>query len=338
MADIAGHEKLLNPVIGGDSRSASVRAGLESLEAEPPGHVLIHDAARPFIDADVITRVLEALDDAPGAIAALPVMDTIRRAKDSPSAHLPEAGETLERSSLWRAQTPQGFHFQAILDAHRTHGSDLATDDAAIAEAAGLRVVMVTGSPDNMKITQAEDFGMAEALLKRSSAPMETRMGQGFDVHAFTAGDHVMLCGVRIAHDKALAGHSDADVALHALTDALFGALGDGDIGTHFPPSEAQWKGAASDIFLKKAVDQVTGLGGRLVNVDITIIGEEPKIKPHRDALEANLSSLLGLHRSRVNVKATTTERLGFPGRQEGLAALAVCSVLLPATEKADAD
>jgi 2-C-methyl-D-erythritol 4-phosphate cytidylyltransferase/2-C-methyl-D-erythritol 2,4-cyclodiphosphate synthase len=157
-------------------------------------------------------------------------------------------------------------------------------------------------------------------------------------VHAFTAGDHVMLCGVRIAHDKALAGHSDADVALHALTDALFGALGDGDIGTHFPPSEAQWKGAASDIFLKKAVDQVAGLGGRLVNVDITIIGEEPKIKPHRDALEANLSSLLGLHRSRVSVKATTTERLGFPGRQEGLAALAVCSVLLPATEQADAD
>lgn len=333
MREFAEHPKLLPPTTGGAERQDSVRLGLESIEKTAPARVLIHDAARPFIDASTISRVIDALAGSDGAIAALPVYDTIKRASG--------AGEdgaliddTVPREALWRAQTPQAFAFASILEAHRAAAGQKLTDDAAIAEAAGLKVRLAAGSPDNMKITQAEDFGMAETLLRRKSAAkgdlMEHRTGHGYDVHAFEDGESVILCGVEIAHDKKLKGHSDADVGMHALTDAVFGALSEGDIGDHFPPSDPQWKGAPSHVFLSKARDLVSERKGRIVHCDVTLICEAPKIGPHRDAMRNALAEIMRIEPSRVSVKATTTEQLGFTGRREGVAAMATATVALP--------
>ena len=316
---------LLPPVTGGATRQASVLVGLEALAAHSPGRVLIHDAARPFVTRDVLTRVLCALDTHPAAIAADPVADTLKRA--APDGTI--AG-TVDRTGLWRAQTPQGFHFDAILAAHRkaaAAGRSDFTDDAALAEWAGLPVFLVKGLSANTKITTAEDLIAAN---RTKSAPGYSRSGLGFDVHAFGPGDHVWLGGVRISHTHKLDGHSDADVVLHALTDALLGTIGDGDIGQHFPPSDPKWKGAASILFLEDAVRRVRARGGRILNADITVLAEAPKIGPHRPAMQSIIASALGCTPRDVGIKATTTETLGFVGRREGIAAMAVASVVLP--------
>lgn len=316
-------EKITQPVHGGDTRQQSVLAGLSALSERPPRHVLIHDAARPFLKARVVDRVLDALQGSAGAIPALPVSDTLMRGEGG------VVSGTVDRTGLWSAQTPQGFHFNAIFAAHQAalrEGKDDFTDDASIAEWHGVEVALVEGDAENMKLTTAEDFLVAE----RQIATGETRTGQGYDVHAFTQGDHVILCGVRIAHGHALAGHSDADVGLHAITDALLGAIGDGDIGTHFPPSEQKWRGAASDIFLRDAARRVAERGGHIVNVDVTLICEAPKIGPHAAAMRQTVAAILGIEMTRVGVKATTTEGLGFTGRREGIAATAIASVRLP--------
>jgi 2-C-methyl-D-erythritol 4-phosphate cytidylyltransferase / 2-C-methyl-D-erythritol 2,4-cyclodiphosphate synthase len=313
---------LLPPVAGGDTRQDSVRLGLEALAPHRPTHVLIHDAARPCLDAAVIDRVVAGLDGAEGAIPALPLADTVKRV---------EAGRiraTVDRAGLWRAQTPQGFAFAAILAAHCATAGQSLTDDSAVAEAAGMAPVAVAGDPDNIKVTTAEDLAAAERILAARHG--EVRVGQGFDVHPFGPGDHVWICGVRIAHDQGLVGHSDADVGLHALTDAMLGAIAAGDIGMHFPPGEARWKGAASDQFLMHAVSLVRQRGGVIAAVDVTVIGERPRISPHRAAMVERVAAILGIDRGRVSVKATTTERLGFTGRGEGLAAEAVATVRLP--------
>lgn len=328
MGALLKHKKLLDPVTGGAERQDSVRLGLESIAGNHPSRVLIHDAARPFIDEKTITSVINALDTADGAIAALPVHDTIKRAgQDNKIA------ATVPREALWRAQTPQGFQFDKIVAAHRDAEGKQLTDDAAVAEAAGLSVTLVPGSPDNMKLTQAEDFGMAETLLGRKDKQMEYRTGHGFDVHAFEEGNAVILCGVEIPHDKKLKGHSDADVGMHALTDAILGAIGEGDIGDHFPPSEPKWKGAPSHVFLEKARDLVARQKGTIAHCDVTLICEAPKIGPHRDRMRASLALILDIDERRVSVKATTTEQLGFTGRREGIAAMATASVALPVSE-----
>jgi 2-C-methyl-D-erythritol 4-phosphate cytidylyltransferase / 2-C-methyl-D-erythritol 2,4-cyclodiphosphate synthase len=325
MGGLLAHPKLMAPVDGGAQRQDSVRIGVESLEAAAPACVLIHDAARPFIDAPSIARVIAALQSHDGAIAALPMHDTIKRA--GPDA-LIEA--TVPRDALWRAQTPQGFHFDKILSAHRAAQGEVLTDDAAVAEAAKMRVALVAGSPDNMKITQAEDFGMAEILLRRKVNEMEYCTGHGYDVHAFEDGGAVILCGVEILHDKKLKGHSDADAGMHALTDAILGAIGEGDIGDHFPPSDPQWKGVASSIFLTKARELVAARAGRITHCDVTLICEAPKIGPHREKMRAALAAVLRIEDSRISVKATTTEQLGFTGRREGIAAMATATIALP--------
>jgi 2-C-methyl-D-erythritol 4-phosphate cytidylyltransferase / 2-C-methyl-D-erythritol 2,4-cyclodiphosphate synthase len=313
---------LLPPVAGGAARQDSVRLGLESLAATSPSRVLIHDAARPFLDRETIDRVLAALDEAPGAIPALPVKDAVKRGVAG------RVAETLDRSALWRAQTPQGFDYAAILAAHRAaQGSEL-SDDAAVAERAGLAVRLVAGSEANFKVTTAEDLEQAERLLLARHG--DIRIGQGFDVHAFGAGDHVWLCGVKVAHERGLIGHSDADVGLHALTDAILGALGAGDIGQHFPPSDPKWRGAPSHLFLSHAGTLVASAGGRIGHLDVTLICERPKIGPYRDVMVARIAEILGLERGRVSVKATTTEGLGFTGRSEGIAAQAVATLRLP--------
>ena len=313
---------LLPPVAGGAARQDSVRLGLESLDSLSPERVLIHDGARPFLDSGTIDRVLTALDQAPGAIPALPLRDTIKRGADS------IVMDTLDRASLWRAQTPQGFHYRPILTAHRAAaGSDL-SDDAAVAERAGLAVRLVAGNAENFKVTTGEDLLQAERLFAARLGDIRT--GQGFDVHAFGPGDHVWLCGVKIPHDQGLVGHSDADVGLHALTDAILGALGAGDIGVHFPPGDAKWRGAPSHLFLRHAADLVAAAGGRVTHVDVTLICERPKIGPHRDAMVARMAEILGLDTRRVSVKATTTEKLGFTGRGEGIAGQAVATLRLP--------
>jgi len=313
------------PVAGGASRQDSVRLGLESLADSPPARVLIHDGARPFVSAAVIGRVIAALESTPGAIAALPVVDTLKRAKGT------NISRTEDRSGLWGAQTPQGFRFAEILAAHRAAAGEELTDDAAVAERAGLAVALVEGSRENMKVTSQEDLEIAERWL-RGGASQETRVGQGFDVHAFGPGDHVTLCGLRIDHTAGLVGHSDADVGLHALTDAILGALGAGDIGSHFPPDDPQWQGADSGVFLKHARDLVTAHGGRILHLDLTLICERPKVGPHRTAMTARVAELLDLAPDRVSIKATTTEKLGFTGRGEGIAAQAVATVALPCT------
>jgi 2-C-methyl-D-erythritol 4-phosphate cytidylyltransferase / 2-C-methyl-D-erythritol 2,4-cyclodiphosphate synthase len=313
---------LLPPVAGGAARQDSVRLGLESLDSLAAEHVLIHDGARPFLDTGTIDRVLAALDQAPGAIPALPLRDTVKRGADG------IVTDTVDRSSLWRAQTPQGFHYRPILAAHRAAaGSDL-SDDAAVAERAGLAVRLVAGSEENFKVTTGDDLLQAERLLAARQGDIRT--GQGFDVHAFGPGDHVWLCGVKIPHGQGLVGHSDADVGLHALTDAILGALGAGDIGVHFPPGDAKWRGAPSHLFLRHAADLVAAAGGSVAHVDVTLICERPKIGPHRDAMVTRMAEILAIETRRVSVKATTTEKLGFTGRGEGIAGQAVATLRLP--------
>lgn len=327
MRDLMGLAKLMAPVVGGRERQDSVRLGLESLADDAPDLVLIHDAARPFVDAATITRVVNAAAESGGAIAALPVFDTIKRADNGDR---PIIDGTVSREALWRAQTPQGFRYATIYAAHRSTAGEALTDDAAVAERAGIKVRLVAGSPDNMKITQAEDFGMAEILLGRKKTMVEHRTGHGFDVHAFENGDAVILCGVTISHDRKLKGHSDADAGMHALTDAILGAIGAGDIGDHFPPSDQRWKGAPSRLFLEKARDLVIERSGAVTHCDVTIICEAPRIGPHRAAMRAALAEILDISPDRISVKATTTEELGFTGRREGIAAMATATVKLP--------
>ena len=307
--------------LGGAARADSVRNGLSTLGGPRERPVLIHDAARPLLDAAVIRRTLEALADADGALPALSVADSLRRASDG------FMDGAVERDGLWRAQTPQAFRFGTITDAYAAWPVDeAATDEATVVQRAGGRVRLVDGDPRLMKLTYPEDFAMAEALL-----PRQTRVGQGFDAHRWGPGASVWLCGVEISHDQTLIGHSDADAGLHALTDAVLGAMGDGDIGDHFPPTDPQWKGAASDRFLVHAVERLHARGGRLVNVDVTLICERPKVKPHRQAMRERLAALLSLPLDAVSVKATTTEAMGFTGRGEGLAAQAIATIDLPA-------
>jgi 2-C-methyl-D-erythritol 4-phosphate cytidylyltransferase / 2-C-methyl-D-erythritol 2,4-cyclodiphosphate synthase len=313
---------LLPPVPGGAERQDSVRLGLEALAPYDPALVLIHDGARPFPDAALIDRVIDALDRAPAAIPALPLGDTIKRVADG------VIRETVDRAQLWRAQTPQGFHFSAILTAHRAAAGHVLTDDAAVAEAAGLAPVVVAGSEDNLKVTTAQDLAAAERLLLAQLA--DVRVGQGIDVHGFGPGDHVMVCGIAIPHGASLVGHSDADVGLHALTDALLGAIGAGDIGQHFSPDDPRWRGAASDRFLRHAADLVLEKGGVIAAVDVTVICERPKLAPHRAKMVERVAAILGISSARVSVKATTTDRLGFTGRGEGIAAQALATVRLP--------
>ena len=313
--------ELLPPCFGGKERQESVRLGLESLAELAPERVLIHDAARPFVDGATIAAVIAALDDGPGAIAALPLADSLKRGKEG------RIEASVERAGLWRAQTPQGFHFAAILAAHRAAAGAALSDDAAVAERAGLAVKLVPASEENFKVTTEDDFRRAERLLGGGG---EQRIATGFDVHRFGPGDKVMLCGLAIPHSQGLVGHSDADVALHALTDALLGTIGAGDIGQHFPPSDPKWKAAPSERFLRHAAALVAARGGEIVNVDVTIICERPKIGPHRAALAQHLASLLGIAAERASVKATTTDGLGFTGRGEGIACQAVAAVRLP--------
>ena len=306
-------------VTGGASRAASVRAGLDALTAAADARVLIHDAARPFLDAATIGRVLAALEQHEAALPVLPVADSLRRGADD------LLGESIDRDGLWRAQTPQGFRLETIRRAYAAWPEGPApTDDVEVARAAGRTVAMVAGDAQLMKLTYPEDFAMAEALI-----PRQTRVGQGFDAHRWGPGSSVWLCGVEIPHDQTLIGHSDADAGLHALTDAILGAMGDGDIGDHFPPTDPQWKGASSDRFLIHAVERLTARGGRLVNVDVTLICERPKVKPHREAMRERLADLLSLPLDAVSVKATTTEAMGFTGRGEGLAAQAIATIEL---------
>lgn len=318
--------KLLPPVIGGATRQASVLAGLEALEASGPNLVLIHDAARPLVDRAVIEAVIRALDSHDGALPVVPVTDTIKRSNDGRTV-----AATEDRHTLFAAQTPQGFRYPQILAAHRDAARSTRdfTDDAAVAEWAGLNVAMTPGNTRNIKLTLAEDFARAERMIGKE-APMETRVGSGFDVHPFAEGDAVWLGGIKIAHERKLQGHSDADVALHALADAIYGALGEGDIGTHFPPSDPQWRGAASSIFLKHAAGLVAERGGRLVNLDLTIVCEAPRIAPHVAAMKQAIADSCAISPARIAIKATTSERLGFTGRKEGVVAMATASIELP--------
>lgn len=308
---------------GGARRCDSVRAGLA---AAPDGAeaVLVHDAARPFVGAQVVGRLLEALETAEGAIPALPVADTLKRGD---AAGMVVATEP--RDALWRAQTPQAFRIDALRRAYAAlPPSEEPTDDAAVLERVGFRVVLVPGDPLLAKITYPEDFDMAERL---AGAARIVRVGSGFDAHRFTDGDHVTLCGVRIPHDQGLLGHSDADAGLHAVTDALLGAVALGDIGDHFPPTDPRWKDADSAVFLRHALSLVQARGGRVLNVDVTLICERPKVKAHREAMRARVAEILELPLDRVSVKATTTEEMGFTGRREGVAAQATASVETPA-------
>src|SRR3954469_21788885 len=323
-----------SPADGGGTRQASVRAGLEALAGQSPEIVLIHDAARPFVTAAVISRAIEAAAVTGAAVPAIPVADTIKLVGDSGYVEA-----TPERARLRIAQTPQSFRYDAILDAHRRaarEGRDDFTDDAALAEWAGLTVATFEGDPANMKLTTPEDFVREEARLGAMLG--DVRTGSGYDVHAFGDGDHVMICGVRVPHSKGFLAHSDGDVGLHALVDAILGALSDGDIGSHFPPSDPQWKGAASHRFLKYAADRVGARGGRIAHLDVTLICERPKIGQYRDAMRARIAEITGLNLSRVAVKATTSERLGFTGREEGIAAMASATIRLPWGDKDSGD
>jgi 2-C-methyl-D-erythritol 4-phosphate cytidylyltransferase / 2-C-methyl-D-erythritol 2,4-cyclodiphosphate synthase len=312
-------------VAGGETRTASVRAALERLSDDPPAHVLIHDGARPLVAPAVIAGVMTGLRIAPAAAPGLPVTDALWRAAEGRIAG------AAPRDGLFRAQTPQGFAFDAILAAYRAHPGP-ADDDVAVARAAGLAVTLTAGDEDNLKLTWPADFTRAEAILERRAKDtrMDIRTGNGFDVHRFAPGDGIWLCGVRIPHDRALQGHSDADVGMHALTDAIYGALAEGDIGQHFPPSDPQWKGAESHIFLRHAIELAATRGFRLTHADVTLIFETPKIGPHAPAMRAALAAILGIEAARVSVKATTSERLGFTGRGEGIAALATATLVAP--------
>jgi 2-C-methyl-D-erythritol 4-phosphate cytidylyltransferase/2-C-methyl-D-erythritol 2,4-cyclodiphosphate synthase len=324
-AAAAGLE-LLAPVYGGATRQASVRAGLEALAPLRPDLVLIHDAARPYASPALVSRAIAAVASTGAAVPVMPVADTV---KSVDAAGVIEA--TLDRTKLRTVQTPQVFAFGPVLDAHRraaARGLADFTDDAALAEWAGLKVAVFAGEAGNLKLTTPEDVARAER--DHAAALADTRTGSGFDVHAFAPGDHVMLGGVKIPHERGVTGHSDADVALHALTDALLGALAEGDIGAHFPPSDPQWRGASSDRFLAFAVERVRARGGRIAHLDLTIVCEAPRVGPHRDAMRARIAAIAGIEIDRVAVKATTSERLGFTGRGEGIAAMATATVRLP--------
>lgn len=322
--DLLGDQPVEAIVAGADSRRGSVRAGLEAIAARGgAARVLIHDAARPFLPAIVIDRLLNALQTVPGAVPVLPVADTLVRSASGC------AGDVVDRAALVRVQTPQAFRFDSILTAHREwHSAREATDDAQMLKVYGEDVALVAGDERLEKLTYPEDFVRAEARL---GAQRNARVGMGYDVHRLAEGEELWLAGVRIDHDRGLAGHSDADVALHAIVDALLGALAEGDIGSHFPPSDSQWRGAASSRFLEYAVDRVAARGGAIDHIDLTIICEAPKIGPHRDAMRRRISEIARIPLDRVSVKATTTERLGFAGRQEGIAAQAVATLSLPA-------
>jgi 2-C-methyl-D-erythritol 4-phosphate cytidylyltransferase/2-C-methyl-D-erythritol 2,4-cyclodiphosphate synthase len=318
------------PTSGGATRQASVLAGLEALAKHKPDIVLIHDAARPFVSEGVISRAIEAASRTGAAIPVVPVTDTIKVTGANGDVE-----DTPDRSRLRIAQTPQSFRFDVILEAHRRAAKDGRsdfTDDAAIAEWAGLTVATFEGDVANMKLTTPEDFVREEARL--ASLLGDIRTGTGYDVHAFGDGDHVMICGVRVPHSKGFLAHSDGDVGLHALVDAILGALADGDIGSHFPPSDAKWKGASSDQFLKYAIERVAQRGGRVANLEVTLICERPKIGPLRDTMRARIAEISGVDISRVAVKATTSERLGFTGREEGIAATASATIRLPFNDK----
>lgn len=315
-------KRLRPPVFGGADRQDSVRAGLESLAADPPERILIHDAARPFLSQALTSRVITALDESNAVLPALPIVDAVWKAEGT------QATNGIPREDLWRAQTPQGFDFQTILKLHR-QAAPGAPDDVTLARAAGIDVRIVLGDENTFKITLPEDFDRAEAFLK-SKANMDIRTGNGYDVHAFGDGTFVTLNGIEIPHQRGLKGHSDADVAMHAITDAIFGALAEGDIGQWFPPSDPQWKGAASHIFLAKAVERAATRGFTISHIDCTIICEQPKIGPHAPAMRANLANLTGLEEGRISVKATTSERLGFTGREEGIAATATATLVSP--------
>jgi 2-C-methyl-D-erythritol 4-phosphate cytidylyltransferase/2-C-methyl-D-erythritol 2,4-cyclodiphosphate synthase len=306
-------------VDGGETRDASVLAGLIALEGSGVDAVLIHDGARPLVGQALIDRLVAALGRHEGAAPALAVTDALWRG----AAGL--VAGTVDRAGLYRAQTPQAFRLAPILAAHRAHPGG-AADDVEVARAAGLDVVIVEGEDSNLKLTFPGDFVRAEAILK--GRDMDVRLGNGYDVHAFCDGDHVWLCGVKVPHSRGLLGHSDADVGMHALTDAIFGALAEGDIGRHFPPSDPQWKGAASHIFLSHAVQLAAKRGYRLGNCDVTLVCERPKIGPHALAMQAELARIMGVDVDRVSVKATTSERLGFTGREEGIAAIATAALV----------
>lgn len=316
-------------VHGGATRQASTLLALLALRESAPHVVLVHDAVRPFADNALISRVLDEVGEDHGALPTLPVPDTLKRV-DSCGMIV----NTMVRDGLHAAQTPQGFPYSVLLDAHEkaaAEGRSDFTDDAALAEWAGIPVKIVPGSPDNIKLTWAKDIEMADARLSnKASGFPDIRTGNGYDVHAFAPGDHVVLCGVPIPYGRQLSGHSDADVGLHALTDALLATCGAGDIGLHFPPSEARWKGASSHVFVKHAASIVRSCGGRIANVDVTLICEEPKVGPHREKMLKAMAEMLGVSRDRVSVKATTNEGLGFIGRGEGIAAIATASVVFP--------
>lgn len=316
-------------VTGGPTRQASTHLALQALAGEGTDKVLIHDAVRPFVDLALLDRVIEAVDSTHGALPAIAVSDTLKRAGNDDLVQ-----ETVPREGLFAAQTPQGFPLVKIREAHHAAhqaGLNHFTDDAAIAEWAGIPVRLVHGSTNNMKITWPEDVRSAQEKIEGSTMQFpDVRTGNGYDVHSFEEGDHVTLCGVAIPHDKKLSGHSDADVGLHALTDALLATCGAGDIGTHFPPSDPQWKGAASHLFVEHAVKLVRERGGRIANADITLICEAPKIGPHREAMTTELARMLCISDDRISIKATTNEKLGFVGREEGIAAIATASVVYP--------
>lgn len=325
----AGSLKNVSVCFGGSTRQESCRAGITACLGSGCSKVLIHDAARPFVSADLISHIIAELDRSEAVIPGLPIADTVKHA---PAGLIQR---TVDREGLWSVQTPQGFSLDAIHKAHESAYSNNVqglTDDASVAEAFGLRVRIIAGRAANRKITTADDLKEADRQLStaRLEQLLDIRMGQGIDFHEFAPGKFVILCGVRIPHSHALKGHSDADAAMHALTDAIFGAIGEGDIGTHFPPSDPQWKGAASSIFLSKAVDLVAARGGIISNADITILAEAPRIGPHVQAMRAVLAPLLALAPERIAIKATTTEKLGAIGRKEGLAAFAIATVRLP--------
>ncbi|MGE7369303.1 bifunctional 2-C-methyl-D-erythritol 4-phosphate cytidylyltransferase/2-C-methyl-D-erythritol 2,4-cyclodiphosphate synthase [Neorhizobium sp. NPDC001467] len=315
---------------GGDTRQRSVHEGLRALAGSGATHVMIHDAARPFIDLALLDRIAAMLDTGhDGVLPAIPVVDTLKRGGADGLVH-----ETVSRTALYAAQTPQSFTFNEIRAAHDKAAAlrrDDFTDDASIAEWAGLPVMLVEGSTDNIKLTVGRDIDMAnERLSKRQQRDLlpDVRTGNGYDVHQLVAGDGVTLCGVFIPHDQKLSGHSDADVALHALTDALLATCGAGDIGDHFPPSDMQWKGAPSRIFLEHAARIVREHGGTIMNADVSLIAEAPKVGPHREMMRRNLSDFLGIDMERCSVKATTNETIGFVGRREGIAAIATATVV----------
>jgi 2-C-methyl-D-erythritol 4-phosphate cytidylyltransferase/2-C-methyl-D-erythritol 2,4-cyclodiphosphate synthase len=322
----AGFGKLGTPVPGGATRQISVRSGLNALQAHVPELVLIHDAARPFLTAALIDRAIEAARRHGAAVPGLVIADTVKVVDQNAAVT-----ETLDRSRLRTVQTPQAFGFALIAQAHRraeAAGRDDFTDDAALAEWAGHRVSVFEGEAGNVKLTTNEDFARAE--LMRAAALTDIRTGNGFDVHAFADGDHVMLGGVRIAHRRGVTGHSDADVVLHALVDAILGALAEGDIGQHFPPSDPQWRGASSDRFLAFACERVRARGGIVGHLDVTVVCEAPRVSPYRDAMRERIAAIAGISPERVGVKATTSEKLGFTGRSEGIVAMATATVRLP--------